>query len=306
MSTELEQLLRGGMERFVEDVRLPPGLALRAYRHRRRQRLTARAVTAAGTVAAVTAVAVAGVTGAFGPGHGPPIRTAAYVTRVERALDSSGEGNMVEYDRTVLPPGSAVRLTAFDWRIGPAAALGKAGPGASAPLSVTSIAEWTYRGTTTMSAFSGTGQRVVTSEVSGGGREVTVIYRNGTWWSATAPASNFQQGPARSRCGAGISVGPGGWPAAIRQELSCGAYKDDGRQPINVAGNFRDVDAIKLIGPRGSALWINPATYLPVRQVVAGRQPTLTDFRWLPPTPANLAQLSVRVPAGFRQVPRPS
>ena len=30
-----------------------------------------------------------------------------------------------------------------------------------------------------------------------------------------------------------------------------------------------------------------------------------TDFRWLPPTPANLAQLKVTVPAGFTQVPPP-
>jgi hypothetical protein len=59
MSTELKQLLRSGMERFVEDVRLPPGLALKAYRRRqKRRRIAARA-----TAVAVTAVFAAGAVG---------------------------------------------------------------------------------------------------------------------------------------------------------------------------------------------------------------------------------------------------
>jgi hypothetical protein len=31
--------------------------------------------------------------------------------------------------------------------------------------------------------------------------------------------------------------------------------------------------------------------------------PLQVDFQWLPPTPANLAWLGLRVPAGFKQVP---
>ena len=47
MSTELEQMLRGGMERFTRDVRLSQGLALKAERHRQKRRMTARAAAIA-------------------------------------------------------------------------------------------------------------------------------------------------------------------------------------------------------------------------------------------------------------------
>ena len=112
MSTELEQRLHGAMERFTDDVRVPPGLAVKAYRHRQKRRTTARAVAAAGTATAVAAaVAVAGAAGAFGSAS-PPVRTAytAYVVRhVEHALAASRVGNLVEADRTVLPPGSTLQ-----------------------------------------------------------------------------------------------------------------------------------------------------------------------------------------------------
>ena len=54
-------------------------------------------------------------------------------------------------------------------------------------------------------------------------------------------------------------------------------------------------------------LWVNPAGYLPVRVMLTLRAIQIqTDFSWLAPTPANLAQLNVTVPAGFRQVPPPA
>ena len=75
MSMDIEQELHGAMKRFTDDVRVPPGLAVKAYRHQQKRRVTTRAVTAAGT-AAVEAVAIAGATGAFssaGRPSRPPI-----------------------------------------------------------------------------------------------------------------------------------------------------------------------------------------------------------------------------------------
>src|SRR5882672_4571076 len=93
MNTDVEELLRDGMERFTAEVRAPAGLARTAGRlHRRR---TARAAVAGGT-AAVTAVAVIVV----GPAHSgaAQARTVAYVTsRVDSALASQ---NMVYAART--------------------------------------------------------------------------------------------------------------------------------------------------------------------------------------------------------------
>ena len=119
MSAQLRQLLRGGMERFVEDVRLPQGLALRAYQHRRKRRLAARAATATGVAAALTAVAVAGLTGAFGPGNGQQVQTAAYITHVQHALASQAGGGLVGYARTVVPAGTVVEPEPGNWKVLP-------------------------------------------------------------------------------------------------------------------------------------------------------------------------------------------
>ena len=66
--------------------------------------------------------------------------------------------------------------------------------------------------------------------------------------------------------------------------------------------------------PGGSRLWIDPETYLPIRevqQVVPGTplgfampgdyDPITTDFSWLPPTQANIAKVSLPVPPGFHR-----
>ena len=87
------------------------------------------------------------------------------------------------------------------------------------------------------------------------------------------------------------------WQSDIRQELSCGAFSEGGHQRVD------GIDAVKLTGSDGVVLWIDPSTYLPVRQ--AGPGAAVTDFRWLQATPASLAKLKVIIPAGFRQVPPP-
>ena len=107
MNTDFEQQLRGAMERFTDDVRVPPGLALKAYRQRQKRRMTGRAATAAGTATVVAgSLAVAGAAGAFGSARGGPAQTTytAYVVRhVEHALAAPRLGHLVEADRTIVP-----------------------------------------------------------------------------------------------------------------------------------------------------------------------------------------------------------
>ena len=63
------------------------------------------------------------------------------------------------------------------------------------------------------------------------------------------------------------------------------------------------INTIKITGAGGRfTFWVDPANYLPVRANLGQRQ---TDFHWLAPTPARLAQLQVTPPAGFKQVPAP-
>jgi Sigma-70 region 2 len=137
------------------------------------------------------------------------------------------------------------------------------------------------------------------STTAGGGPTEAVIYGNATWWRAVSTGT---QAPVPQTCGKGVDLGAGGWPALIRFELSCGVYLVHSRERVD------GVDALKLTGNRGLvALWVDPKTYLPVRAVFdLGQRPVQTDFRWLQPTSASLAHLSLHVPPAFRQVHPPA
>ena len=102
------------------------------------------------------------------------------------------------------------------------------------------------------------------------------------------------------------------WKQIIQAGLTCGMFTVAGRQWVD------GVDAIKLTGhtpAAGTTIWVDPSSYLPVRltgrvQLIAGGTDkqdaaTLTiDFRWLPPTSANLKELTAPIPNGFREPPR--
>jgi hypothetical protein len=116
-----------------------------------------------------------------------------------------------------------------------------------------------------------TGQRVLdagSTTVAGEMTTVAVNYRDGTWWRATSAASTGSTPP---RCTPGMAIGSGGWPAFIRLELRCGEYVVDGRQWVD------GMSAIKIAQRHGLAvLWLNPATYLPVRVITNEPQPIQT------------------------------
>jgi hypothetical protein len=263
----------------------------RAMRGRQRLRRCIGAATAILLIAGLAG----GLMGARGGGNtGQQIQTTAFVAGVERALAPPRQHDIVGYSREVLPPGSHVLLGVDNAR---------AGPGVSSGLGVGVQVLWSYRGTSTMYGFTRSGRRVFAQETAtaAGGKtvEVTVIYGDATWWRATLPPSGPPPSPA-PRCGPGVQIGAGGWPAFIRHDLSCGEFRMAGRQRVG------GVQVVKLTGSNGTTAWVNPSTYLPVRVIVAGLKPSLIDFRWLAPSAASLAQLSVRVPADFRQVRPPT
>lgn len=262
--------------------------------HRPRLKLGRRrllAMTAGAAVAAAIGGLLQGSPVSIG---GQQIQTTAYVTRVERALASPGQDGLVGYARTEYPPGTVVR---------PAGGL-SAGPGAGSPWSVGSTVTWAYQGSLKTSAFTAAGQPVFserTTHAAGRSEIVAVIYPSATWWRATAarPAGRTPACPPGTTPGLTIISR---WAAFIRDELRCGGYRMDGRQRVH------GIDTVKLTGGKALvALWVNPATYLPVRAISRfGRGRAQTDFRWLSPARASLSRLSVRVPAGFRQIPPPS
>jgi hypothetical protein len=265
-----------------------------------RRRLTARAAAAAGAVAVLIAVAVAGAAGAFSTRNGQQIRTDAFVARVRHALASQAGGGLVSYTRTVLAPGTVVEPEPASWKDLPGG-----GRSPRQGLAAAVMISWTYQSESATTAVDAAGQPVATEQNTAGRHGMTTVavdYRDRTWWTgwtATLARPRGARAPVQPSC-----LPPGVWPNSgpgqsfIRQELSCGAYTEDGRQRVD------GIDAIKLTG-NGVVLWIDPGTYLPVRLVFPGAR--VTDFRWYRATPASLAKLKVTVPVGFRRVapPRP-
>lgn len=302
MNTELEQRLHADMERATEGLRVPPGLALKAYRHHHKRTLTIRAATAAGAVAVLTAgtLTVAGVTGALGhPAPGPEARTTAYViSRVDRALSATSMTNVVGFTRTVYPAGITLHPA-------PGGLNGSGSP-ARSPRGGDYELLWAYRHISKSSAFTAAGQRLFDERLTIGNRSLAttvVSYTGRTWWTATQPRPPASTGLAPTGCLPGgqirLSGGAhGGWPGFIHSQLACGAYTVVGTHAVG------GVEALEITGGSGQlTLWVNAATYLPIRLDLG---PLQTDFRWLSPTPAHLAMLNMHVPAGFRQVQPPS
>jgi hypothetical protein len=263
--------------------------------------MTTRAVAAAGAAAVLTVgtLTVAGATGAFGsPPGGPQVRTTAYViSRVERALSAPDMTNVIAYTRTVYPAGITLQPV-------PGGIFGSGQPGGSSPQRGDYELLWANLHTTKRSVFTATGQHLFDQRITirNGSLATTVVnYTSHTWWTTQSPRP-AATGSASATClpggGVRLSGGHNAWPDFIRSQLACGAYSVAGKQAVD------GVDALKITGNSGHlTLWVNPATYLPMRlRAPGGLQ---TDFQWLPPTMAHRAMLNVPVPAGFHQVPPP-
>lgn len=286
MNTGLEEL-RERMEHATAGIEVPSGLARRAAQNRRR-RILARA-TAAGTAVVLAGVAIAATT-ATGPGEHGTIAGARLVSDIRSALDAVATGNDVVYLRS---PDGLHEL-------------------------------WSYHGTQQTlrrnETFSAQGRPIVdqgTTETSASVRFLFVNYKAKTWFTQTIKLDLLSAHPGPTSCaspvGLSIMQDPAELTANIREALSCGQLTDEGTENIN------GVSAIKLVSVRNPGskmvvtmtLWVNRATYLPVRWALsftATRSDGTTfhagrtyDVWWLPPTRANVADLRVPIPAGFTQ-----
>jgi hypothetical protein len=307
MNTELEDRLWREMREATAGARVPPGLARRAWRNRRRRIMT-RGTAAVGTAAAAAvALVAAGTTGAS---RDADIHTTAYIVKhAESALHTAVTANDIMYLRAtdgtgkrwfyLGPQGSSNRYETFSASGQPGMDIGVAVTPASRTLT------W-------------------------------VFYRTKTWWKTEQAATPTPQPAAQNSCSSQIPVGldvdqsPAVLVANIREALACGQLTNEGTQYVD------GVNAIKLVSVRTfhvqmrnpalkhttnltvtvtTTLWVDPASYLPVRWAqdgkVTGRKGIVVpsadeDVEWLPPTSANLAQLTVPIPPGFTQVSPPS
>jgi hypothetical protein len=316
MNTDVEVLLREGMERFTADLRAPAGLTRQVMRQRRR-RLALRATGGLATALTAGAVALAAVV-VPGAGHGSAesaVLTADVVKRVDSAL-------------TTADPGDIAQMTVTTHRT--------AGPGGT--TTTTTSEEWSYGDEWRSVTNSLSGQPVDDEGFSTSTGYTLVSYLKREWARDSGlgrPAGSLTQVPSVRGCEPvvaelptllhpGLPLQPGiaalGFDAglfsassppatvarALRTAISCGTLTEVGRQRVN------GIEAIELTSRSGSpiseTIWISPDTYLPVRVVIrsAGGFPATeqtADITWLPPTSQNLAKLAVPIPAGFRQVP---
>jgi hypothetical protein len=294
------------MERPVE------ALVARGRASRARRSLAVRAAVACGTVGVTAAAVVAVTAGASGT-------TARTGTSVARARMAAYVIRRVE---TALAETRMVMQTVYTFS-----------PDFPATM------QWTYRqnvravqsGFISPATVEGLpwaqGQEswaVGTATIKGKLTYVQVDYRHHEWF-ATPPGE-----AAPSDCSIGLDIiesgGAANWPAYIRQALSCGLFKVagharvDGEQTVMITGSMTWPHWWASL-PHGdgsgalqidAALYVDPSTYLPVRMIwrnlthwANGRPRDGTvreDIRLLPPTPRNVAEASVIIPAGFRQV----
>ena len=185
MSTNLQELLREGLDRLTDGASVPDGLVRRAQQHNRQRQIRVRATIAAGTAVAAAAVAVTVSLAAAGqpPGTGP-VRTQTVgdvITRTEQALAAAADhGNAIQVTRES-GPGVTFGLAAT----GPGGLIGHPGPrqplpGAHTPVTAQHMMTWWYHGLFLQEGFSATGKLVFVdayqNTTSRSGEKVTVNY----------------------------------------------------------------------------------------------------------------------------------
>jgi hypothetical protein len=290
-------------------MRRPAEQVIAAGRRRRRHALILRGGAAA-TAAVCAAAAVFAVTGLRGPGlrsAAVSAYTAAYVIgQVSTALASNDMVMQTSYTFSPAFP----RVT--QWSYGDRFSMTQSGyvPQPANP--------GVPRAQGNVSSAAGT------ALVNGSPAYVVVSYRLREWHRAAMrmiPAAGCS-----TRLDIVESGGPVDWPGYLRQALSCGEFRYAGQQ------NLHGKAAIELTGsmpgpslwaqgprPAGAApqvsatLYVDPLTFVPVQVVWnnTGQSPAgqpahgaiREDVRLLPPTPANVAKATLRIPAGFRKAP---
>jgi hypothetical protein len=342
MNTDVEDLLREGMERFTRDLRAPTRLTVGVAR-RRRRRLALRSlagVSAAGLTAGAVA-ATAAVVGDARPGAADhSVVLADYVVkRVDSALSAAAPGEIAQMTvtRTAVIADKSVTTTAEEWSYGNqwrSATKSQSGQAVyDEGYSSSAIFTLVNYLTRTWASEPGLGRPAARAfgvpPIPALGLSPALLYGPRTPQAFGLPLAArlgvrgckpvaagvpalFQPGLP----GIGFAAPPGlGFFAsalptarALRSAISCGALTEAGRQRVD------GIEAIKLTSRRGSpiseTIWVSPGTYLPVRMIVssalgfAGVRQT-ADITWLAPTAQNLTKLTVPIPAGFRKVSIP-
>lgn len=321
MKYGIEELLREGIDRATAGEQLDPSLTARARQRHHRRTITIRTAAVTAT-AAVAAVAVfAATAGTPQPGL-LPARTNAYVLRyTEAALTAAGRGTRIMRAAVTPPPTDLLTEVSA---VVPAKPHWTSRRLSSLPIE--STISWMYHGRTRTQGFSPSGRLAIEIGPSTATRQAgrqpppaTIVVNpvTRTWYHPLTSLRTYQiRDVTCTNEGVdwlAVSVASESQlTALISKALSCHLFRADGQQVVDgvLARRLAATPALlkQIHGEAGDVgnsvtLWVDPATYLPVRLALshAGR----TDFGWLNPTPANLSLLWVKVPAGLHDVQLP-
>jgi outer membrane lipoprotein-sorting protein len=115
---------------------------------------------------------------------------------------------------------------------------------------------------------------------------IFVQYGNRTWSDTTALVAS--QTPAASLQELRESIATGDFTAARKTELN-------GQTVLELTAHYNDAGK-----ESEQIVWVDPATYLPVQTLSdEGGVKIQVDYGFLPPTPANMAELKATIPPGF-------
>jgi hypothetical protein len=317
--TDIEELVREGIDRLTAGADVPAGLLARARRRNRQRRRAIWAATIAGT-AAVTAAAVIAATSGPGPQTGSvQEQDISYVVgRAQQALAGLTQANAIQETAV-----TSSQPNGFGLAIVSTSASGGTGiqPGVLGGVQADRVVYWASTGFLLDQGFSADGKLVYASSygnvTSRSGKKVDeaygAAYSAHIQWHSPLGGGDLPNTPAT--CQDVLGLESEDFSTEIAKALSCHLYTLAGQQEIN------GVNTIKLtLKPQpglsgiSQTLWIDPSSYLPIREEYSFAQPhakarVLTDnFQWLPRNQASQAALRAAVkqsaiPAGFRSLP---
>jgi outer membrane lipoprotein-sorting protein len=115
---------------------------------------------------------------------------------------------------------------------------------------------------------------------------IFVQYGNRTWSDTTALVAS--QTPAASLQELRESIATGDFTAARKTQLN-------GQTVLELTSHYKDAGE-----ESEQTVWVDPVTYLPVQTLSDGGGVKIqVDYGFLPPTPANMAELKATIPPGF-------
>jgi hypothetical protein len=319
MMDNVEELLREGIDRLTAGADVPAGLLTRARRRNRQRRRAIWTAAAAGT-AAVTAAAVIAATSTLEPPSGSlQQQDISYVvSRAQQALAGLTQANAIQVDEE-----TASQPNDFGFVVLNLSASGGTGvqSGVLGGVHADRMVRWTSTGLRLDQGFSADGKLLFASSfgnvTSRAGKKVQeaygAAYSARIQWHSPLVGQDLPAPPLTCQ-NALLGSGSEDFATQIAKALSCHLYTLAGHQEIN------GVSTIELVlkpqpglGIR-QTLWIDPSSYLPIREVDSFVQPhaqtvvLTSNYQWLPRNEASLGALRAAVqqsaiPAGFRSLP---